>query len=971
MASKTVKGIVIEIDGNTSGLAKSLDKVQSDLKETYSNLKDVNKALKFDSSNAEMLARKQQLLTDAIEETRQKLQLEEESARRAKEALEHGDISVAEYDKIQAEILKTKSDLEGLEKTLREIPTTSQLAFQKAGKDLQEFGDKAQKAGEKVANAGRGISSVGQTLTATVTAPIVGAGAYAIKTASDFEDAFAKLATIADTTEVPVDELRKSIMNLAEETGQSSAEVADAVYSAISAGQSTKNAVGFVETSAKLAQAGFTSTTVATDTLTTALNAYGLSASEAERIANELITTQNLGKTTVDELGSSMGRVIPTANLTNTSFEQLASAYVTLTKNGIGTAEATTYLSGMLNELNKSGSDADKTLRDMSGKTYDELIKSGKSEDEVVQMLKKHIDELGVDFDYAGMSNKQFLKSIPKNFKGGLDSFTKEASGKGFAELMSEGASLTDVLAMLNEEAQSSGKSITDMFGSQEAGKAGAVLVDKAKDFNDAMKEMEKSTGAMNTAFDTVSNTASFDIKQTKTEIENLAIEIGNDLLPTIRDILKEIQPIVKDLSEQWNSMSAEEKQKFFDNMIALASLGPALQVVGGAVQAIGGAIGGIGKGADGIGKLVEKLGGKGAGAGGGLLGGATFAELLSAGGAGSGATAGTLLTGELGTAVGAGLGLQIIGGLGGALAGFAIAEPLNKYIIAPIKEFFGSDDAIWWEDFSWFGDGGFLDSVFGDYNSIEEWCRIMGGAIKIGFEEQFINPIKEKIDYAKELFELFKIFIGLEKDDIVEHFTSLKDGAIEKINALVENFEILKDALKLMKDDAIGKVDEIKSKFVEMKDEIKSTFDELITSAKQWALDMLENFLSGIIEKGGEVVSAISGVANDIASYIHFSQPDKGALSDFSTYAPDMMKEFAQGIIDNKSLVTNAMSGFAGDIASSVNYSDVLSSINGGVANLASAGGNITIPVYIGNELIDSHIISAINKNNYKSGGR
>ena len=968
MGSKTVKGIVIEIDGNTSGLAKSLDKVQNDLKETYSNLKDVNKALKFDSSNAEMLARKQQLLTDAIEETRQKLQLEEESARKAKEALERGDISTAEYDKIQAEILKTKSDLEGLEKTLREIPTTSQLAFQKAGKDLQEFGDKAQKAGEKVSNAGKGISSVGQTLTATVTAPIVGAGAYAIKTASDFEDAFAKLSTIADTTEVPVDELRKSIMNLAEETGQSSAEVADAVYNAISAGQKTKDAVGFVETSAKLAQAGFTSTTVATDTLTTALNAYGLSASEAERIANELITTQNLGKTTVDELGASMGRVIPTANLTNTSFEQLASAYVTLTKNGIGTAEATTYLSGMLNELNKSGSDADETLRNLSGKTYDELIKSGKSEDEVVQLLKKHIDELGVDFDYAGMSNKQFLKSIPKNFKGDLNSFTREATGKGFAELMSEGATLTDVLAMLNEEAQASGKSITDMFGSQEAGKAGAVLVDKAKDFNDAMKEMNASTNAMSEAFDTVSNTASFDLKQTKTEIENLAIEIGNDLLPTVRDILKEIQPIVKDLSEQWNSMSAEDKQKFFDNMIALASLGPALQVVGGAVSAIGGAIGGIGKGAEGIGKLVEKIGGKGAG---GLLGGATLAEALSAGGAGSGATAGTLLTAELGTAVGAGLGLQIIGGLGGALAGFAIAEPLNKYIIAPAKEFLGSDDAIWWEDFSWFGEGGFLDSVFGDYNSIEEWFKIMGGAVKIGFEDQVINPIKEKIETAKAYLELTDVAIGFIKDDIIAHFTSLKDGAIGELDAIQEDFQIFKDALGMMKDDSIAKVDEIKTKFVELKDDVKSQFDELVISSKQWALDMLENFLQGIVEKGGEVVSAISGVANDIASYIHFSQPDKGALSNFSTYAPDMMKEFAQGIIDNKSLVTSAMSGFAGDVASSVDYSGLLSSINGGVANLASAGGNITIPVYLGNELIDSHIISAINKNNYKSGGR
>ena len=81
-----------------------------------------------------------------------------------------------------------------------------------------------------------------------------------------------------------------------------------------------------------------------------------------------MITTQNLGKTTVDELASSMGTVIPVANASNFSIEELSASYAQLTKNGVATAESGTYLKAMLSELSKSGSIADITLRDLTGK---------------------------------------------------------------------------------------------------------------------------------------------------------------------------------------------------------------------------------------------------------------------------------------------------------------------------------------------------------------------------------------------------------------------------------------------------------------------------------------------------------------------------------------------------------------------------------------------------------------------------
>ncbi len=162
--------------------------------------------------------------------------------------------------------------------------------------------------------------------------------------------------------------------------GVGAADIAEATYQAISAGQSTGDAVAFAGAGVHAGSGGgFTSSASAVDILTTALNAYGLGADEAGHVSDVLLTTQNLGKTSVDELSSSMGKVIPLASAYNVSLENLSSGLAIMTANGIATAEATTYTKSMLNELGDTGSAVSKILQSETGQSFAQLMDSGAS----------------------------------------------------------------------------------------------------------------------------------------------------------------------------------------------------------------------------------------------------------------------------------------------------------------------------------------------------------------------------------------------------------------------------------------------------------------------------------------------------------------------------------------------------------------------------------------------------------------
>ena len=205
-------------------------------------------------------------------------------------------------------------------KTIDDTTNKAKNMADTLGKSLQKTGDKITKAGKKVA-----------PLSLACGAFLTGA----VKGASDFQDGMNKMSTLFDTSKTSVKGLSSEFLNLSNKTGISATELAEAGYQALSAGQSVDKVGKFVETAGNLAKAGFTSTTTAVDVLTTAMNAYGKNAGSADDIANKLVRTQNLGKTTVDELASSMGKIIPTASSMGVNIDNLTSGYVSLTKQGI------------------------------------------------------------------------------------------------------------------------------------------------------------------------------------------------------------------------------------------------------------------------------------------------------------------------------------------------------------------------------------------------------------------------------------------------------------------------------------------------------------------------------------------------------------------------------------------------------------------------------------------------------------
>lgn len=329
-----------------------------------------------------------------------------------------------------------------------------------SGKLAEVMGGEAASAG-KISGKSLGSALVG-SLTKVVAAAGIGKMLQSTFTGGTaFESAMAKVGTIADTAKVPLKSLSSQVLQVSGDMHIGANEIAEAAYQAISAGQDTGNAVAFAGQASMLATAGFTSTTSAVDILTTALNAYGKGADEAGHVSDVLLTTQNLGKTSVDELAGSMGRVIPLAAAYNVSLENLSSGLAIMTANGIATAEASTYTKSMLNELGDTGSSVGKILKQQTGKSFSELNADGKSLGDVLQVL----------YDSVGGNATKFA---------GL--WSSVEAGTGALSLASSGA-------------------------------------DK---FNGVLQQMQADSGATQTAYDTMTNTMAYKLDGVKTNAQNL-----------------------------------------------------------------------------------------------------------------------------------------------------------------------------------------------------------------------------------------------------------------------------------------------------------------------------------------------------------------------------------------------------------------------------------------------------------------
>lgn len=287
--------------------------------------------------------------------------------------------------------------------------------------------DQSVAADQAAAKLDRYATAVGKAASAIAPLSAASAGVIggSIKLAADYEKGLAKVSTITDKNALSMGEMGNQLLSLSNDTGRSVGELEEAAYQAQSASVSTQDTVGFVGEAVKLSKAGFTDTTTAVDTLTTVINAYGYAASDAGTISDKLVQTQNKGKTTVDELSKSIGNVIPTASAYHVSLDNLLTSYVTLTKQGIDTANSTTYINSMLTELADDGSDVSKILRDETGKSFTELMDSGMSLGDVLQILSDHVG--GNTTEFANLwGNVRAGKGALALVNGGAEEFDQQ-----------------------------------------------------------------------------------------------------------------------------------------------------------------------------------------------------------------------------------------------------------------------------------------------------------------------------------------------------------------------------------------------------------------------------------------------------------------------------------------------------------------------------------------------------------------
>ena len=336
MGASRIQGITVEIGGDTTKLTAALKGVNGEIRTTQSQLRDVERLLKMDPGNTELLAQKHRLLAEAVRETKEKLETLKAAAEQANEALTKGEITQEQYDGLQREIIETEEKLKSLEQQANQSAVTVQK-IAAVGEDLKNLGDK--------------ISGVGTTLTKSVTTPIVGLGTMAVKTAADFDTAMSQVGAVSGATGKDLDALRDKAREMGSKTKFSASEAAEAMNYMAMAGWKTSDMLSGIEGIMNLAAASGEDLASTSDIVTDALTAFGLTAADSGHFADILAAASSNANTNVSMMGETFKYCAPIAGALGFSAEDTAEAIGLMGNAGIKSTQAGTALRTIMSNL--------------------------------------------------------------------------------------------------------------------------------------------------------------------------------------------------------------------------------------------------------------------------------------------------------------------------------------------------------------------------------------------------------------------------------------------------------------------------------------------------------------------------------------------------------------------------------------------------------------------------------------------
>ena len=966
-----IKGITVEIGGDTTKLSKALESVNKQIKNTQSQLKDVEKLLKLDPGNTELLAQKHKLLGDAVAQTKEKLETLKTAAEQANDALARGEISQEQYDALQREIIETEQDLKRLEEQANQSATALQ---------------KIAATGEKLKTVGDNISGVGEKLM-PVTAGVVALGTAAVKTASDFDSAMSQVAAVSGATGDELEALRDKAREMGSKTKFSASEAAEAMNYMAMAGWKTSDMLSGIEGIMNLAAASGEDLATTSDIVTDALTAFGLTASDSAHFADVLAAASSNANTNVSMMGETFKYAAPIAGSLGFSVEDTAEAIGLMANAGIKSTQAGTSLrtimtnltgevkicGASIGEVTIATTNADGSMRDLSDILADcRTAFGGLSESEKAAAAETLVGKNAMSGFLALMS------AAPADIDKLSSAIAKcDGTSQSMADTMQDNLAgqLTILKSQLEELAISFGELLVPIIRSVVSAIQG--FVDKLNSMDEGTRKfiltiaavvaalgpvlivVGKVISAVGTIMTVVPKIAGV-INTVKTAFAALnAVMLANPIVL----IIAAIAALVVAFIYLWNNCEGF-RQFWIDLWNSIKEAAVAAW--------------------EGIKSFFQSAW-----------------EAIST-------TAQTIWNGLK----------DFFSGLWEGIQGVFTAA--WSAISGVMTSIWSTITSVWQSIYDTISP--LLEAFRYLFQTIFEAIRILielaWTAIATKVQEvwtaitEFLAPILESIKTLFEtvwnaIFTVITTVLTAIQNVVTTVWTAIKDAVSAVMSAIRSVVSTAWNSIKSVVTTVMNAISNtVKTIWNNVKSAISSIIGQiynvihsgfekavgyvkgLASQAFGWGRDLIMGIVNGIKSCISAVTNAVNGVANKIRSVLHFSVPDEGPLTDYESWMPDFMAGLAKGIEQSRGMIQKAVSGVAADMVINPKVSgaefayagggrdtdsttSIVSAIREALSGQGTNSGDIVIPVYIGGNALDEVIVTAQQRMNLRSGGR
>lgn len=941
-----IKGITIEIDGDTTKLSKALKDVNNDLRSSQNTLKDVDKLLKLDPGNTALLQQKFKALGDSIEQTKTKLQTLKTAEQ---QMMQNGQVGTAEWDALQREIVETEQKLKSLNGEMKEFGSVS--------------AQKVAAAGEKVKSVGQSIEGAGKAIM-PVSAAVIGVGAAAVKVASDFDASMSNVSAISGATGKDLQDLRDKAMEMGNKTKFSCTDAADAYGYMAMAGWKTGEMLDGIEGIMNLAAASGEDLATTSDIVTDALTAFGLQAGDSGHFADILAAASSNANTNVSLMGETFKYAAPIAGALGYSAEDTALAIGLMANAGIKGSQAGTSLRKIMTELNGE-----------------------------IKISGKELGDVTIQTTNADGSMRDF-NDILMDCREAFSHLTESEKASAAEALVGKNA-MSGFLAIMN-----------------------ATEADVTK-LSGALADCDGEAQRM---ADTMNDNLEGQLTLLKGQLETLGVSLGEILVPIIRDVVSFIQKIVDWL----NKLSPGMKETIVKIGLIVAAAGPLLIVIGKVITAVGSIMTLAPKFVSMFGTIKTVVTTVGAGLK--ALWAIMLANPITLVIAAIAAIVAAFIYFWNTSESFRQFWIDLWEGIKSAVASFGAAiqqiwnnivqwcqqawETIKNVIsvaiqlIAEILTTAFEILMIPWR-FLWENFGTYLiqaweaikTAISTALEAIKTVLTTAWEAIKTALEP-IIEAIKTVITTAWNAIKTaIETVLNAIKTVVVTVWNAINTaittvmGAIKSVVTSIWNAikSVVTSVLNAIKSTAVSIWNAIKTTISNVIGNIKSTVSSGLNAVKSTFTSILNGIKSTVSSVWNGIVSLVSGAVSKLKSLVkfewslpHIKLPHFSISGSFSLNPPSIphisvswyKKAMENGMILNDPTIFGAAGGklLGGGEAGPeaiVGVDSLRTMIGEAVAAAAGAGGDIVIPVYIGQRKLDTIVVDALQRNNYRSGGR